>query len=321
VELIWLTTAPALILLLFFTYARPSGSFQMYYSVLFCVGFTASSAGHALAEQNAIENPSAVGIYINLFFAMLCGFSPAQSDLPPHLTDFSYLSFPFFALVNGEYYSYPPAMVYYAQVVLVRTLKTCEKVNGLEVNADPVIVDCPLDCDWSCVQGYMMSCIAWGLMFRAVVIFGQFIRFAGAREAYGYLFYDSSVRKGLEGAGGWGREWVRGWGVGKQQVKVAKGEMVSEALDCEEEEVEKRAMVPAAAYGGSRDCLVQGGGFEAHTPVAGTTAAAANPLHAHVAPLAPVISPAVGFEARGADEREVFYMEEGGIQMEAMTRD
>lgn len=182
VEMIWIFAAPGLILLLFMAYAVPRAPFYMYYWILWAVAFSASGAGHALAE--IVPTAGTVGIYLNLALALLCGFSPTKTELPNHLTDFSFLSFTFEALVNGEYHYYPAVTQVAAQYVLHSTLKveSCTFYSSVSIYTPdaPLVVDsCPLDCDFKCVNKLITYCVLWGLAFRLIVVVFQFWKYVG----------------------------------------------------------------------------------------------------------------------------------------------
>lgn len=178
VELLWIFASPALILMYFVAYATPRGPFLMYYITLLSVSFSASSLGHVLVEFT--DTPGTIGIYLNLALALLCGFSPAKSELSG-LTALSFMSFAFEALVNGEYYYYPEAIQLPAQFVLHSTLKisSCTFYNTItRSTADaPIVVNsCPLDCDQDCILILFVYAVTWGIAFRIIVVLCQLVQ-------------------------------------------------------------------------------------------------------------------------------------------------
>lgn len=175
VEMLWLLTAPALFLLLFFPNANPRGSFTAYYCVNLAVAFTSASVGHVLAEQSLWQEPAPIGIYLNLFFALLAGFIPTKRTLAPGLTEWSFLSFAFQALVKAEFGAYTPVMYPAGQAWLYNYEPQCHRNHARDANAvsdaPSVYVDCDLHCPFAtCVLGYLVPVVAWGLLFRWVVL-------------------------------------------------------------------------------------------------------------------------------------------------------
>lgn len=158
-------------------YATPRADFVMYYSILTAVAFSSSSFGHLLAEQSVVS-ASAVGTFFNLLFALLCGFSPTKKELSG-LTFVSFLSFPFEAMVNGEFHAYPDVLVTSAQIVLANSLDTCDSAYAPAYDAPPIIIDCPLNCGWKCVQEKLKYCVMWGIIFRSLVLAAQLTKLVG----------------------------------------------------------------------------------------------------------------------------------------------
>lgn len=189
-------TAPAFILLFFFTFATPRGDFAMYYRVLLGVSFTSAGMGHALVEQSIITQPGSIGIYFNLLFALLAGFSPPKSELPDGATNASYLSFAYEAIVKGEYHAYPDVLALSAQLVLANTLQICDLRDDLPTDALPMVMDCPLDCDYYCVQALVWKCVAWGFCFRMLVVLAQLFQIdVSAEECYKFNCTTTEVDK------------------------------------------------------------------------------------------------------------------------------
>lgn len=175
VEMLWLLTAPALFLVLFFPNANPRGSFNAYYAVNLAVAFASASVGHMLAEQSLWQEPAPIGIYLNLFLALLAGFIPAKRTLDPGTTEWSFLSFAFEALVKAEFGSYTPVMATSAQSFLYNYEPRCQRSHARDHNAEsdaPMIYfDCDLTCAFSsCVLRTLLPVVAWGLWFRLVVL-------------------------------------------------------------------------------------------------------------------------------------------------------
>eukprot|EP01033_Poteriospumella_lacustris_P015909 gene15909-11385_t len=135
VEMLWLLTAPALFLLLFFPNANPRGSFTAYYCVNLAVAFTSASVGHVLAEQSLWQEPAPIGIYLNLFFALLAGFIPTKRTLAPGLTEWSFLSFAFQALIKAEFGAYTPVMYTAGQTWLYNYEPQCHRNHARDANA------------------------------------------------------------------------------------------------------------------------------------------------------------------------------------------
>lgn len=175
VEMLWLLAAPALFLLLFFPNANPRGSFTAYYCVNLAVAFTSASVGHVLAEQSLWQEPAPIGIYLNLFFALLAGFIPTKRTLAPGLTEWSFLSFAFQALIKAEFGAYTPVMYTAGQTWLYNYEPQCHRNHARDANAisdsPSVYIDCDLHCPFSsCVLSYLLAVVAWGILFRWVVL-------------------------------------------------------------------------------------------------------------------------------------------------------
>eukprot|EP01038_Epipyxis_sp_PR26KG_P004460 gene4460-6307_t len=182
--LTWLLIAPVCFLLVFYSYANPRGGFAMYYGVLLTVAFTASGFGQLVSELGA---PGSLGIYINLLSAVLCGFSPPKSQLSGWWK-LSFLSYPFEALVNGEYLYYSDVFKTSIQLVLSDVLQQCTKqING--VDAVPVIVgECVVGYDYKKRAGLLAICATFGLVARGTVLILQIWKPSGVVEKIFFFF-------------------------------------------------------------------------------------------------------------------------------------
>lgn len=186
VEMIWLVTAPAFLLLFFFEKASPRGSFGLYYIICLCCGFAAASVGHLLAEQSYWREPAPIGIYINLFYALLSGFTPAKRTLNTGTTSWSFLSFAYESLIHVEFAMYPPVLVSTAQAYIFSYEPSCRKVHSRDPNAPDapnIYVDCNLECSFAlCLLPRLACILLWGLLFRFYVVLMMNGYFVGFRD-------------------------------------------------------------------------------------------------------------------------------------------
>lgn len=225
-EMSWILTAPVYILIFFLSWSRSLASFRAYYIILMAVSFTACSVGHLLATQSIWAEPAPLGIYFNLFLALMTGYIPFARDLKASMggatesvLSLSYLSFAFQGLLQAEYGSLPSAFAPVAQNYLYNydISGGCEEVdqvvydvalnavtNATAQASTATVLDCPLDCSFDgCVVPFAVDILCYGLVVRGIVVFLLLGEWVGLGDRV--VFFRRRIRLGLRSL--WRQVW------------------------------------------------------------------------------------------------------------------